>query len=243
MRKLLACVLGLMLTASPALAQMDGMGGGGMGGGGIDPGAGENDSSHDNNIGSHDHPYEMKPISKEYFDKIITAMFSQADLNHDGMVTLGELQSVIDGRREIIIRARFKDIDANHDGRIDIDEFVNWQHKVGSAAASECSAYTGHLELVPETLGPVLGDSDRDRALMLAIEPLSATMITKANVNYRPGATLADVLAYENARFDAADTNKDGFLVQQELATLRHASDRHGGSLGGRYQRQPNPDN
>src|SRR5579863_5938030 len=140
MRKWLACVLGLMLTASPALAQMGG--GGGMGQPGpTGPSEVENDSSPDNSIGSHDHPHEMKPISKEYFDKVVTAMFNQADLNHDGMVTLAELQSVIDGRRDLVIRARFKDIDANHDGRIDIEEFVTWQRKMGSAAASDCSVY------------------------------------------------------------------------------------------------------
>jgi hypothetical protein len=95
---------------------------------------------------------------------------------------------------------------------------------------------------VPETLGPSLSDSERNRALAIAIEPLSATMITKANVNYRPGVTLADVLAYENARFDAADTNHDGFLVQPEIDALRGASGRRsGGRSGDHYQRGGDP--
>jgi hypothetical protein len=236
MRKLTLCVLGLLLTASPALAQMGGGGGmGGMGGGGMGGGHGASgpsevepdDESPQNGIGTHDRPHEMKPISREYFDKVVTAMFGQADLNRDGMVTLAELQSVIDARRDVVIRARFKDMDGNHDGHIDVDEFITWQRKQGSVAASDCSVYAGHIELVPETLGPALGDSDRDEAMAVAIEPLSATLITKANVHYNRGVTLADVLAYENARFDAADTNHDGFLVQPEIATLRHSANHH----------------
>lgn len=238
MRILPAGLFGLFLFASPALAQMGGGGGGmggGMGGGGgggsgmhaTGPAGDESEGATDNRIGAHDHPHEMKPISKEQFDKVVTTMFGQADLNRDGMVTLGELQSVIDARREVVIRARFHDIDANHDGRIDADEFIAWEHKMGSAAASDCSVYAGHVELVPETLAPALGDSERDRALAIAIEPLSATVITKANVHYRPGITLEDLLAYENARFDAADTNQDGFLVQPEIRALRHPSAKH----------------
>jgi hypothetical protein len=249
MRKLTLCVLGLLLTASPALAQMGG-GGGGMGGGGhgaSGPSEVEPDTSPDNNIGSHDHPHEMKAISREQFDKVVTAMFGQADVNRDGMVTLAELQSIIDGRRDLIIRARFKDIDANHDGQVDINEFIVWQRKMGSAAASDCSVYSGHIELVPETMGPALGDSERDEALAIAVEPLSATLITKANVHYSLGMTLADLLAYENARFDTADTNHDGFLVQQEIATLRHSRDHRpggqSGKPGGHYQRDETLDN
>jgi hypothetical protein len=244
--KLKPCMLGLLLAASPAVAQMGGVGGmGGMGGGG--PGEVESEASPDNRIGSHDHPHEMKPISRELFDKVVTGLFIQADLNRDGMVTLGELQSVIDARREAVIRGRFKEIDANHDGRIDVDEFVAWQRKMGSAAFSDCSVYAGHLELVPETLAPALGSSERDEALAIAVEPLSATLITRANVHYRPGITLDDLLAYENARFDAADTNKDGFLVQQEISALRHASDKRpagpSGWRGGRSERDGDPGN
>ncbi len=225
MRKLTVCILGLILTASPALAQMGGMGGGGMGRGGMGGGPSgppevENDNAPDTRIGSHDHPHDMKPISRELFDKVVTAMFAQADLNRDGVVTLAELQSVIDVRRDVVIRSRFKEIDANHNGTVDIAEFIAWQQKMGSAATSACSVYAGHVQLVPETLGPVLGDSDRDEALAALVEPLSATMITKANVHYRPGVTLDDILAYENARFDAADINHDGFLVQPEIAAF-----------------------
>jgi Ca2+-binding EF-hand superfamily protein len=254
MRKLTLCVLGLLLTASPALAQMGGGGGGmggmgGMGGGGMGghgasgPSEVEPDTSPDNGIGTHDRPHEMKPISREQFDKVVTQMFGQADLNRDGMVTLAELQSVIDARRDVVIRARFKDMDGNHDGHIDVDEFIAWQRKQGSVAASDCSVYAGHIELVPETLGPALGDSERDEALAIAVEPLSATLITKANVHYNRGVTLDDVLAYENARFDAADTNHDGFLVQPEISALRHSADHRRGRPGPGIQRDEALDN
>ena len=214
-------VIGAMALASPAAAQMGGgMGGGGMGGGGAGhmprpDGPPADDGPHV------ERGPEQVFISLEKFDRAVTEMFKSADLNHDGMVTLAELQSVIDSRRDAIIRDRFRDIDTNHDGRIDLAEFTAWQADMGAVAGSQCAGYAGQAELVPESFGPQLGNGPKDRALAVAIEPLSATMLTKANTHYRAGATLEDVLAYENARFSAADTNRDGFLDWQEIASLR----------------------
>jgi Ca2+-binding EF-hand superfamily protein len=175
----------------------------------------------------------VEPISQEKFDKVVAAMFARADTNRDGMVTLAELQSLIDARREGVIRDRFKQIDTNHDGKIDIGEFIAWQQAMGSAAASDCSAYAGQGEIVPDALGPELGYSDKDRALAIAIEPLSPLVITRANTHYRAGITLDDLLAYENARFTAADTNHDGFLEQEEIAAMRQGGRGHGGGHHG----------
>jgi hypothetical protein len=182
----------------------------------------------------------VDPISQEKFDKVVAAMFARADANRDGMVTLAELQSLVDARRESVIRERFKQIDTNHDGRIDAGEFIAWQQAMGSAAASDCSAYAGQGEIVPDALGPELGYSDKDRALAIAIEPLSPLVITRANTHYRIGITLGDLLAYENARFTAADTNHDGFLEQQEIAAMRQDGHAMGGH--GHHGRDGGPD-
>jgi hypothetical protein len=65
------------------------------------------------------------------------------------------------------------------------------------------------------------------------LEPLSAVMITRANVHYSLGLTLADLLVYEDARFAAADTDHDGFLEQDEIEALRGAhGGRHDGARG-----------
>ena len=214
-------VIGAMALASPAAAQMGGgMGGGGGVGGGHAHGAPTEEEPSDSQPHAPRSPDQVF-ISLEKFDRAVTEMFKSADLNHDGMVTLAELQSVIDSRRDAIIRDRFRDIDTNHDGRIDLAEFTAWQADMGAVAGSQCAGYAGQAELVPESFGPQLGNGPKDRALAVAIEPLSATMLTKANIHYRAGATLEDVLAYENARFSAADTNRDGFLDWQEIASLR----------------------
>ena len=235
MRKLTLGVAGLILMANPAFAQMGGMGGGmgGHGGQAIDPAGDSPDQS-----GTYKRRWDVEPVSQEKFDKVVAAMFARADVNHDGMVTLAELQSQIDARREAVIRDRFKQIDTNHDGKIDAGEFIAWQQAMGSAAASDCSAYAGQGEIVPDTLGPELGYSDKDRALAIAIEPLSPMVITRANIHYRAGITLDDLLAYENARFTAADTNHDGYLEQEEIAALRH----DGHAMGGHHGHEGGPE-
>ena len=210
-----------MLLASPAAAQTGGgMGGGGGVGGGHAHGAPTEEEPSDSQPHAPRSPDQVF-ISLEKFDRAVTEMFKAADINHDGMVTLAELQSVTEARRDAIIRDRFRDIDTNHDGRIDLAEFTAWQGDMGAVASSQCAGYAGQAELVPESFGPQLGDGPKDRALSVAIEPLSATMLTRANAHYHAGATLEDVLAYENARFNAADTNRDGFLDWQEVAVLR----------------------
>ncbi len=223
MRKLALCatlgVIGLLLTASPALAQ-----GGGRGGMNqvVPQQSADDNEPRAARIGEY-HPHEyLKPIGVERFDKAVAAMFARADVNRDGMVTLAELESLLTARREEAIRARFHDIDTNHDGAISLAEFTAWQQDMGSAAASQCAAYAARL--VPDTLAPELANNDRDDALADVIETLSALVITRANIHYRAGITLDDLLAYEHKRFNAVDTNHDGFLEQPEVEAVRRAA-------------------
>ena len=233
MPKAIFCALVLMLATTPALAQMGGMGGGGMGGGGMGGGMGGGGRGHggDEEAPAERHeggpqPHVMKAISREKFDKEVTAMFALADTNRDGMVTIAELQALVDARRETIVRDRFSRIDTNRNGQIDLAEFIAWQKGLGSAAASDCAGYANQDQIVTETLAPPLGSSEQDKALAILIEPLSAVMITRANVHYRAGLALDDLLTYENARFDAADTDHDSFLEQDEIEVALNA---HGG--------------
>ena len=223
MRKLALCVIGLLVAAAsgPALAQGGGRPGGDMQGV-VPPQGQDDDEPRAAKIGDYHAQEYLKPIRMDRFDKAVREMFASADTNRDGMVTLDELRAVVAGQRDAIIRDRFREIDTNHDGRIDEGEFIAWQQALGAAAGSDCASSAGAAELVPESLGPRLGNSDKERALAVAIVPLSATVITAANVHYRAGITLDDLLAYEHKHFNAVDTNHDGFLEQFEIEALSH---------------------
>jgi hypothetical protein len=95
-------------------------------------------------------------------------------------------------------------------------------------------------EIIPDSVGPVLGDKERDMALAMAIEPFNAVVIAKANLNYDTGVSVEELLAYEGARFDKADANHDTYLVREELDALRGGP---GGSpTGGRGPDGRGPD-
>ena len=226
---LLAAILAAQAMATPAMAQMGGMGGGGgpedgMGGGpggghgggrgGPPGGPGEGGPPADRK------PREMKPVSIKTFDKAVESMFRIADVNKDGAVTLEEFVSVIAVRRAAVIHARFVGLDTNHDGRIDEAEFSAWAARQGAAAVLD-EAPVNAGEIIPDSILPDLGDGERDLALLIAVEPLNPVVIAKANTNYDTALSLEELLAYEHARFSKADTNHDLFLNAQEIEALR----------------------
>jgi Ca2+-binding EF-hand superfamily protein len=238
--------MALLLLSTPALAQMGGggMGGGGMGGGpgggmGGDEGGGM--GRHHGGMGGGEmgggpgggrpHAPEMKPIKREKLDKPVKSMFDAADSNHDGMVTLDELEAVLVARRDAIIRARFDRIDTNHDKLISPQEFIAWQTSLGSVASSDEEVIGDHGGPVAESIAPVVENTMEGRMLKRLIEPLSATVFTNANTNYDRGITLDELLTYERKRFDDADTNKDGELSAEELRALMPKG--RGGMRGG----------
>jgi hypothetical protein len=215
----LAVLTVCLMTAGPVLAQgMGGMGGGGMGGGRGGGRGGDVDHGPDLPSGPVG-PRIMKPITLKRFDAAVTSMFRAADANHDGMVTLAEFNEVVTARRDAIIRNRFKEIDTNHNGQIDENEFIAWQRAMGSTALSD-SAATQYAEIIPNSIGPDLGDGERDEALAIAVEPLNAVVIAAANTNYDAGMSLEELMVYEHARFDKADTDKDGTLSREEIDAM-----------------------
>lgn len=181
-------------------------------------------------------PRPAAPISRAEFDKVVAKMFAQADTRHDGLVTLAELDAIFAARRDQAIRARFKEIDRDGNGTISLAEFTQWQTQLGSAALSDSAAAEDRGEQVAEQLQPEVGE--KDFALLKVIEPLSATLIAKANTNYDAGLSLEELLTYENQRFDAADANHDGYL---EMDELRPAGSERGERRGGMPRRPPDP--
>ncbi|WP_313958532.1 EF-hand domain-containing protein [Novosphingobium sp. 9] len=231
----------VLLAASPALAQMGDMGGGmgqmgGMGdmGGGGGPGGGGHHGGDEGGPpgGGAARPRPPKPMKRKDYDKIVEQMFDEADANHDGTVTVAELHGVVEAKREALIRARFTAVDANHDGTISADEFMVWQKQMGSAASDEDSAFGDRNGPIPDAIMPHTKD-EGDRMALRLIEPLTGTVIAKANTNYDAGVSLAELIAYEGKAFEAADKDHDGELSMDELRPM-DGPDGHRGGFGGR---------
>nr|WP_311266857.1 EF-hand domain-containing protein [Sphingobium sp. WCS2017Hpa-17] len=224
MMRRIVLLAALLLGSSPLLAQSgiggSGMGGGAMGGGGMGGPPGGGDGPPGGGQGRPAKPREMKPIKRAQLDKVVTAMFQQADSNRDGIVTIDELRLVVQARRDQIIRTRFAAIDSDRNGAISLTEFQTWQTSMGSVALSEAGALGDQGGPVAEAILPQLGDDPEDRVLARLIEPLNATVIAQANSNYDAGLSLEELLAFQRARFDAADADHDGLLSADEMRSL-----------------------
>lgn len=243
MRALTPALLILLLASAsvPAFAQdmggmggdemggMGGMGGGGMGGGGRGGGGGRHHGGEGGGMGGERGFQPPKPIKRDRFDKLVTEMFRTADTNHDGIVTLAELHALVESRRLTIIQARFAQIDTNRDGAISPAEFMVWQMQLGAAAAQDAAAAAERNGPVPEAIMPDPGNNREDRMIASLIDPLTGTVIGQANTDYDAGVSLPELLAYEGKRFEAADTDHDGYLSMQELRAARGHDGRRGG--------------
>jgi hypothetical protein len=204
-----------LLSAPVAFAQgMGGMDGGmgGMDGGGGDMGGGDGGPGD----GKPAPPRPPRAVKRKQFDKLVTAMFRVADADRNGTVTVAELHGVVEARREATIRARFAAVDTNRDGTLSAAEFMAWQKQMGSVASSDTQASGDRNGPIADAILPEPEGAD-DYAIAALIEPLSGTVIARANANYDAGVSLEELLAYEGKRFDEADKDKDGELSPDEL--------------------------
>lgn len=227
----------VLLSAAVLMAQDmpggGGMGGGGMGGGGMGGGEGRGGGPGGGT------PKPPKPVKRKDFDKIVTAMFRDADTDRNGIVTIDELHAIISARRDAAIEARFAAVDSDRDGVLSRAEFANWQQRMGSAASSDDLAFGSQGQQVADAIMPSTG-KDGDAFMVAAlIEPLSGTVIAKANTDYDAGVSLEELLLYEAARFDAADADHDGQLSMAELRPSGGRGEGGPGAPGG--QRPPCP--
>ncbi|MCB2066770.1 MAG: EF-hand domain-containing protein [Erythrobacter sp.] len=209
--KAVALALAALLVALPAHAQIGSPGGDRPSGG--RQGAGPDGSPGG---GRPQRPREVRPLEREDFDAAVTQMFTLADTDRNGTVTLDELRGVFELRRQSVIRERFARIDSDHSGQIDAAEFVAWQDALGSAAASE-QAMAMERGPVREAIEPELRDDPRGGMLAGLIAPLDAMVLTNANSNYDGGLSLAELLAFEGRRFDSADADHDGRVTMNEM--------------------------
>lgn len=158
----------------------------------------------------------IKPVERARFDKIVADMFREADRNRDALVTIEEVRAIVSARRDVLIAKRFERIDRNGDRTISRDEYFDWQRSLGSVAQSDEAQSIGRDGLVPETIEPEYRDEMEARLLLGLIEPLSAGLIAKANLDYYAGLSLAELAAYEGKRFEDADRDRDGAISMGE---------------------------
>lgn len=197
-----------------------GMGGGMDGSGGMGRGGMRGGEASMIEPSRSNRPPQMKPIGRDRLDRMVEAMVQSADVDRDGIVTVDEIRSVLAARRDTAIRARFDRIDTNRNKLIEPQEFIAWQTALGSVAMSERQSLGDGGGPIAEALFPPDSDKAEDRILRRLVEPLSVTLVTNANSNYDKGASLAELLVIERQKFDAADANKDGFIVAEELFAI-----------------------
>ncbi|WP_054530263.1 EF-hand domain-containing protein [Erythrobacter sp. SG61-1L] len=162
------------------------------------------------------------PIARKKFDQAVEKIFRAADTDRDGTITLAEFNAAIEARKAAMIARRFAEVDTDRNRQISPEEFAAWQRTLGSAVLAEDGMTSGEqIALVAEQLPVELGKDREDEVLEDVIAPITATLIVEANTNYDGGVSLEELLAFEGARFDKADLNKDGWLVADEIVALR----------------------
>ena len=155
-------------------------------------------------------------IRRDKFDDAVEKMFAAADSDRNGLVALAELRAAIETRKDTAIRARFAAIDADRNQAVSLAEFNQWQRSLGSAVLSDENAAAASLTRVAEDIGPEPMRGAGGQVLARLVAPLNATMLVAANADHDGGASLAEVAAYEGARFEAADANDDGWVTDEE---------------------------
>lgn len=154
-------------------------------------------------------------ISRAHFQDAVAKLFQAADTNHDGIVTLTEFQAAIAAQKDALIQSRFAAVDTNHDQRISYEEFSRWERSLERLRSADPDPSDNGI--VAEQMRFQPGASGESQVLARLIEPLSATVIAAANINYDAGMSLDEFQAYEAKRWEAVDTNHDGVLSEDEL--------------------------
>ena len=133
----------------------------------------------------------------------LAAWFAQADRNHDGSVTLEELQQDA--------QAFYLKLDTNHDGEIDPDEVEHYENVIAPEIRSGSGGFSGESTNDEATGGGRLG-------LLTIPEP-----VTAADSNLDRGVSAHEFETAAEKRFTLLDRNGDGRLTLPELQAMRSA--------------------
>jgi Ca2+-binding EF-hand superfamily protein len=162
----------------------------------------------------------FRPSSRD--DDSLADWFRQADRNHDGQVTLDEMQQDAD--------RFFAILDGNHDGEIDPDEISHYENVVApevisgssyglmEAAESNEGRRRGHRHA-----GFIRGSEDQHQGagrfgLLDLPEP-----VVSADSNFNRGVSQAEFRAAAAQRFMALDLDHRGYLTLPSLEIIRPA--------------------
>jgi Ca2+-binding EF-hand superfamily protein len=156
-------------------------------------------------------------IRRDRFDDSVEKMFASADTDRNGQVTLAELRAAIEARKVAAIQGRFASIDADRNQSVSFAEFDRWQRSLGSVVLSDEGAAAASNTVVSEDIRPEPIRGPGGPVLARLVVPLNATMLVAANTDHDGGASLAEVAAYEGKRFEAVDSNDDGWVTDGEL--------------------------
>jgi Ca2+-binding EF-hand superfamily protein len=162
----------------------------------------------------------FRPSSRD--DDSLADWFRQADRNHDGQVTLDEMQQDAD--------RFFAILDGNHDGEIDPDEISHYENVIAPEVISG-SSY-GLMEAADSNEGRtrghrhagfIRGSEDQHQGagrfgLLDLPEP-----VVSADSNFNRGVSQAEFRAAAAQRFMALDLDHHGFLTLPSLETIRPA--------------------
>ena len=129
---------------------------------------------------------QPKPVTRAQYNANADAAFGNIDMNHDGSISLPEIQAAEAKTKqqiEAVLRARaqaqFKALDTNKDGQLSLAEF---------------------LAVVP----PVKANDD------------PAAILKQLDTNHDGKISAAEFKAPKIAAFNKADTNHDGTLSVEE---------------------------
>ena len=144
----------------------------------------------------------FRPTARD--DDTLADWFRQADRNHDGQLTLDEMQQ--DAERFFAV------LDANHDGEIDPDEISRYEEVIAPEIQIGTRMGMGATERDDEHLGAARF------GLLDLPEP-----VVSADYNFNRGVSLAEFRQAAAQRFVALDIEHQGRLTLAGLETIRPA--------------------
>ncbi len=156
------------------------------------------------------------PVAREAFDAAVTANFAAADRDHDGGLTLAEAHAATRACRDAEVASRFARIDSNDDGTISRNEFAAWEHRGDRAPRPPFEQPSKGVGMAGE---PFALDEGAGWGLIhrrSLVEPVGAATVAVADADGDGALTLSELLAYQAARFDAADHDRDGEISPEE---------------------------